>query len=338
VLEFLKLNRLQLCSLSVTADQWYKAYGLQQYNGPVSADHRFIGQKQDGLGLQYFNARYYDPSIGTFISPDTIVPEPGNPHAFNRYSYVGGRVMNTTDPTGHFSEEQLDLLGIHKDGLSEEVWALLLLLEPYDVMIMAGNEYLVAPYIDRPEGGVDQIILGLVGANGPMYDAAGNPILLDQFIQGNLPSITGVYREDKLSGNGLSGDFVWLHGKSTNSRLSHNIQEMHVTQWWEPYLLNFGFDMAVSYGTGGLVNGSKLEQLSPVLEKFVGDSMSGLSASLQTGDVTFTFSNGQVTRKYRYRLDPRTVNPLVSRQTCLPYAAATSKPSVGTYAVGQVCY
>ena len=91
MLEFLKLNRLQLCSLSVTADQWYKAYGLQRYNGPVSADHRFIGQKQDGLGLQYFNARYYDPSIGTFISADTIVPDAGNVFDYNRFMYVRGR-------------------------------------------------------------------------------------------------------------------------------------------------------------------------------------------------------------------------------------------------------
>ena len=99
MLEFLKLNRLQLCSLSVTADQWYKAYGLQRYNGPVSADHRFTGQKQDGSGLQYFNARYYDPQIGLFVSPDTIVPDAGNVFDYNRFMYVRGRGLRQSPPS-----------------------------------------------------------------------------------------------------------------------------------------------------------------------------------------------------------------------------------------------
>lgn len=29
-------------------------------------------------GLIYYNARYFDPEIGQFISPDTIVPDPTN--------------------------------------------------------------------------------------------------------------------------------------------------------------------------------------------------------------------------------------------------------------------
>jgi len=30
-------------------------------------------------GLYYYNARWYDHLIGRFTSPDTIVPQPGNP-------------------------------------------------------------------------------------------------------------------------------------------------------------------------------------------------------------------------------------------------------------------
>jgi len=41
------------------------------------------------------------PEIGRFISPDTIVPEPGNPQSYNRYAYVRNNPMNFTDPTGH---------------------------------------------------------------------------------------------------------------------------------------------------------------------------------------------------------------------------------------------
>ncbi|MFH0732297.1 MAG: RHS repeat-associated core domain-containing protein [Candidatus Omnitrophota bacterium] len=52
-------------------------------------------------GLYYYGARYYDPELGRFTQADTIVPEPGNPQSFNRYSYCDNNPINYTDPTGH---------------------------------------------------------------------------------------------------------------------------------------------------------------------------------------------------------------------------------------------
>jgi RHS repeat-associated protein len=43
----------------------------------LNTDRTFTGQKQDRSGLLYYNARYYDPTLGTFISPDTLVPDAG---------------------------------------------------------------------------------------------------------------------------------------------------------------------------------------------------------------------------------------------------------------------
>ena len=54
-------------------------------------------------------ARWYDQELGRFISADTIVPEPGNPQALNRYSYVYNSPLKYTDPTGHIAQtEQAD--------------------------------------------------------------------------------------------------------------------------------------------------------------------------------------------------------------------------------------
>jgi hypothetical protein len=39
--------------------------------------------------------------VGRFVSADSIVPEPGNPQAWNRYSYAYGNPLRYTDPTGH---------------------------------------------------------------------------------------------------------------------------------------------------------------------------------------------------------------------------------------------
>lgn len=53
------------------------------------------------VGLVHMNARLYDPEIGRFVSPDSIVPDAGNPLAYNRYSYVYNNPALATDPSGH---------------------------------------------------------------------------------------------------------------------------------------------------------------------------------------------------------------------------------------------
>ncbi|MDX6766087.1 MAG: toxin TcdB middle/N-terminal domain-containing protein [Candidatus Methylacidiphilales bacterium] len=64
--------------------------------------HRFTGQIFDeDTGLYYFNARYYDPELGRFISADTIVPDPQNPQTFNRYAYSLNNPLKYVDPSGH---------------------------------------------------------------------------------------------------------------------------------------------------------------------------------------------------------------------------------------------
>ncbi len=59
-------------------------------------------------GLYFYNARYYDPALGRFISADTIVPQPGNPQSLNRYSYADNNALRFTDPTGMFSEDEIE--------------------------------------------------------------------------------------------------------------------------------------------------------------------------------------------------------------------------------------
>jgi RHS repeat-associated protein len=69
----------------------YLPFG-ETFNNTGSVDfeqHRFTGQELDPeTGLYYYIARYYNPVLGRFISPDAIVPEPFNPQSLNRYSYV----------------------------------------------------------------------------------------------------------------------------------------------------------------------------------------------------------------------------------------------------------
>jgi len=87
-----------------TITQRYYPWGAIR-PGPDNAlptDHTFTGQRLDeSTGLMYYGARFYDPALGRFVQADTIVPNPGNPQALNRYSYVYNNPLRYTDPTGH---------------------------------------------------------------------------------------------------------------------------------------------------------------------------------------------------------------------------------------------
>jgi RHS repeat-associated protein len=54
-----------------------------------------------GFGLYYYNARYYDPVVGTFLSPDTLIPDPTIVWDYNRFGYVRGNPLKYNDPSGH---------------------------------------------------------------------------------------------------------------------------------------------------------------------------------------------------------------------------------------------
>jgi len=49
----------------------------------------------------YYGARYYQPYLNRWLSPDTIVPDPANPQSLNRFSYALGNPVRYTDPSGH---------------------------------------------------------------------------------------------------------------------------------------------------------------------------------------------------------------------------------------------
>jgi len=78
--------------------------------GTILTDKLFTGQREmrrpepvegAGLGIYHFNARFYSPKLGRFLSADTIVPGYANPQNLNRMSYVTNNPLRYTDPTGH---------------------------------------------------------------------------------------------------------------------------------------------------------------------------------------------------------------------------------------------
>jgi RHS repeat-associated protein len=99
-----------LGSTSVTADSSgaaastiaYLPFGSTRSSTSTQpTDRLFTSQILDTTGLYYYGARYYDPGIGRFISPDTVVQDFTNPQTLNRYSYCLNNPLKYTDPSGH---------------------------------------------------------------------------------------------------------------------------------------------------------------------------------------------------------------------------------------------
>jgi RHS repeat-associated protein len=81
--------------------------GFATYGEPVPVSglpKGYIGERPDPeTGLLYLNARYLDPALGRFISPDDYDPTlPGV--GTNRYAYAGNDPVNKSDPNGHQSD------------------------------------------------------------------------------------------------------------------------------------------------------------------------------------------------------------------------------------------
>jgi RHS repeat-associated protein len=65
-------------------------------------DRLFTGQRWEStIGLYDYQARFYDPQIGQFTQPDSLMAEPLNPAAWNRFSYVHNSPVRYNHPPGH---------------------------------------------------------------------------------------------------------------------------------------------------------------------------------------------------------------------------------------------
>jgi RHS repeat-associated protein len=86
---------------NLVARTLYEPWGETRFeDGESPTDYAFTGQMVEG-DLYYYGARWYDPLLGRFVQPDTIVPSAQGTQAFDRYAYVNNNPLRYTDPSGH---------------------------------------------------------------------------------------------------------------------------------------------------------------------------------------------------------------------------------------------
>jgi RHS repeat-associated protein len=80
----------------------YMPWGGNRYTaGTTPTSFRYTGQRESEVGLYFYGARFYDPALGRFVSPDTIIPQGQGSQAWDRYAGMNNNPVRYTDPTGH---------------------------------------------------------------------------------------------------------------------------------------------------------------------------------------------------------------------------------------------
>jgi RHS repeat-associated protein len=87
----------------------YKPWGEIRYaSQPTMTDRRYTGQRMEGIGLYDYGARWFDASLGRFVQADSIVPNLGDPQAWDRYAAMNNNPVIFVDPSGHWACEGAD--------------------------------------------------------------------------------------------------------------------------------------------------------------------------------------------------------------------------------------
>jgi RHS repeat-associated protein len=83
---------------SLATSYTYEPFGSVAAAGNESANsYQFTGRENDGTGLNYYRARYYNPTTQRFVSQDPLEFGGGD---MNLYAYVGNQPTDLRDPKG----------------------------------------------------------------------------------------------------------------------------------------------------------------------------------------------------------------------------------------------
>jgi RHS repeat-associated protein len=96
----------------------YSPHGVDgTFTEKVSQPYRYVGGYQDPIGLYHFAARYYDPRIGRFSSPDPSGQEK-NPYLYAEGDPSGLAFLGALGPVGDVIQA-----GVHlKEGDTKALW------------------------------------------------------------------------------------------------------------------------------------------------------------------------------------------------------------------------
>ncbi len=87
---------------SLATQYTYAPFGATTTSGSSTNSFQYTGRENDGTGLYYYRARYYNTQIGRFISEDPLTFAGDG---VNFYAYVSDDPVDQTDPLGLCSKK-----------------------------------------------------------------------------------------------------------------------------------------------------------------------------------------------------------------------------------------
>jgi RHS repeat-associated protein len=105
----------------VTQTYGYDAWGneVEQSGGHDDNPYRYAGERYDAdLGFIYLRARWYDPFVGRFVSPDELPGRATKPVTLNTYVYANADPVGSRDPSGMETLDGLETAEIGESTLT----------------------------------------------------------------------------------------------------------------------------------------------------------------------------------------------------------------------------
>jgi len=95
---------------NITTTFEYKPYGMEALGAVADGTPGYAGHVNDrDTALVYMQTRYYDPSIGSFLSTDPAGLFVGSIFSFGRYNYASNNPIINVDPDGRQSMSAIEI-------------------------------------------------------------------------------------------------------------------------------------------------------------------------------------------------------------------------------------
>ena len=197
-----------------------------------------------------------------FVSADDLIPEQGNPQAWNRYSYVLGNPVFFTDPTGHV--------------VCEDAWGDNCGPDPHALSTLAKAS---TPYSSTPQSGNNGSSSG-GRRTEHRQDAEDDPSILE--FRGVRVDFTGAAA---VIGFDINLDFLDFKEALNNRKAP--VGRINLTVGWQVGSLGASLNIGPLF-TGGLTTPAEIDQISRHIGGTISDNV---AINFLSAEVDYDLSN-----------------------------------------------
>jgi RHS repeat-associated protein len=297
---------------AVVAQVRYLPYGEERWStGALPTDFGFTGQRQEaGFGLMDYNARYYAPGLGRFISPDSLIPNPKSSQGFNRYRYARNNPLEYVDPSGHYecednAPEKCNIPPkANPNGQSKQRPT----VQPAIDVVNRGSNGLAWPM--AVVGQTTNIVEGGLGSlgNGQIVHSWNSPPSINLLPSSTIREVPTAWAKASTVGSyGLPIVGGGLNAVEIQLRLDAG--EITTGQAGAEQVANVGFTTALAFGGGSLIPAAAATTSNPVGWSVAGSVSLAYDVSIAQGtfnnavegqplDVAFTNARAETNRSF----------------------------------------